>query len=392
MAALRSSLRHYRLLTTITNPTATVTPTIATPNLNLKTNLQPDPSSSYDDNESYKTVKRLAMSKQYNKIESLIESHKKSSKITEERYVCTLIRYYGVAGMYKQAFNLFKQMEMLGTPRTSLSFNALLSAFQMCSKYGDVAKLFDKMPQKYGFEVDKITYCILIKSLCEMGSMEKVLMVLKEMELKRIEIGDTEYCMILNSLFKKKMVEEAEKMWKELSEKGWSPDVGAYNARIANVDEGKPEDILALMEEMKRNGVKPDTTSYNCLFSCYSKMGMVAEAQKVYKDLEGNGCSPNGSTYRSLIIHLCMTEDFDSAYVIFKESVTKGKAPAYRLLKKVVEGLVKCSKTDKAKELLETLRETYGDNLRNDWNKLELTLGLSNGEEASTQKASTDSA
>ncbi|KAL5710974.1 hypothetical protein ACHQM5_021476 [Ranunculus cassubicifolius] len=378
-AALRSSIRHYRRLSTITT-----TPTRS--NAVIPKQLSQD--HFYDDNHSWQTVHTLISSREFAKLDSYIVSLTQDPKLTtDEPYLSSLIRYYGAARMYTKALNLYNQMEQLGTPRSSLSFNALLFAFIKSKRYRDVVKVFDEMPLKNGFSPDNFSYRYLIEARCGLGEIELALLILKEMEEKDVEVCTIPYCVILNALYIKGDNEVVERVWKEMIEKGCLPDVVAYNVRIAHTEKGKPEEILALMEEMRVRGLEPDITSYNYLFACYSKKGMVEEAWKVYEDLGKNGCVPNGGTYRSLVVHLCKIKDFDKAYEVFKESAQKNKTQSYDVLKKLVDGLVKSSKRKEAMELIDTMRQIHQDKVSDDWKKLEARLGLNKDEDDITEQA-----
>ncbi|MCE5166996.1 hypothetical protein HAX54_033029, partial [Datura stramonium] len=102
-------------------------------------------------------------------------------------------------------------MDDLGTPRSATSFNVLLSACVQSKLYDRVAQLFDEIPVKYGFLPDKVSYGILIRSYCEMGSPEMAMERLKEMEEKGVEITIVTLTTILHSFYKKGKSDEAEK-------------------------------------------------------------------------------------------------------------------------------------------------------------------------------------
>ncbi|KAF8406407.1 hypothetical protein HHK36_008494 [Tetracentron sinense] len=335
------------------------------------------------------TVKRLAKSRRFSDIEALIESHKKDPKITQEPYLSTLIRSYGRAGMFDHAFKTFNQMDELGTPRSAISFNALLSACNQSKKFDRVPKLFSEIPQKYGFSPDKISYGILIKSLCESDLPQSAFQVLKEMEEKNVEITAIAFTTILDALYKKGKINEAQQIWKKMTETGCSLDVAAYNVRLMHAQQGNPEDVLALIEEMNSAGIKPDTISYNYLLTCYCKHGMIEEAKKVYEDLEGNGCAPNAATYRTFMHYLCRNGDFDMGFEIFKESVRRDKIPDFGTMKHLVEGLVKNSKLNEAKGLIKTVNRKFPANFLNAWKKLEMDLGLNITQEATVAASAT---
>ncbi|KAK4711893.1 hypothetical protein R3W88_006406 [Solanum pinnatisectum] len=326
------------------------------------------------------TVKRLAKSHRFSDIENFLESHKNSPKITQEPFLSSIIRSYGVAGMFDHAFKIYHQMDDLGTPRSAISFNVLLSACVRSKLYDRVPPLFDEIPVKYGFLPDKVSYGILIRSYCEMGSPEMAMERLKEMKEKRVEITSVTFTTILHSFYKKGKSDEAEKVWNEMVNRGCGPDVGAYNVKIMNIQGGDPEGVKALIEEMNDAGLKPDTISYNYLMTCYCRNELIDEAQKVYDDLEKNGCNPNAATFRTLIFYLCKKGRFETGYKVFKESVKVQKIPDFDTLKYLVEGLVKKSKLKDAKGMSRTMKKKFPPNLIKAWTKLEEELGLAKAE------------
>lgn len=322
------------------------------------------------------TVRRLAKSKRFSDVETLIESHKNDPKITQEPYLCNLIRSYGQAGMFDHAMRTFDQMDELGTPRSVISFNALLFACTRSRLYDKVPILFDEIPKKYNLSPDKISYGLLLKSHCDSGSSDKALELLNEMENKGIEVTTVTYTTVLNCLYKQGNAEEAERLWTEMEKKGVELDVAAYNVRITNIYGGDPEKLKELIDGMRDAGLKPDTISYNFLMTCYCKNEMMDEARKVYEGLEENGCNPNATTFRTLIYHLCRSGNFDKGYKLFKESVMVHKIPDFNTVKLLVEGLVKKKKMKEAKGMIRTIKKKFPPNVLRGWKKVEEELGL----------------
>lgn len=334
------------------------------------------------------TVRRLAKSHRFSDIENFLESHKNDPKVTQEPFLSSLIRSYGIAGMFDQALNTFNQMDDLGTPRSSISFNAILSACNASKCFSRVPELFDDIPKRYNLLPDKVTYGILIKAYCEMGSPESAIERLEEMKEKGVEITAISFTTILHSLYKNGKNDEAEKIWSDMVRKGCSLDVGAYNVRISHIHGENPDNVKGLIDEMMNIGLKPDTITYNYLMSCYAANGMIDEAEQVYKDLEGNGCNPNAATFRTLIFYLCKKGRFETGYKVFKESVRVHKIPDFNTLKYLFEGLVKKSKMKEAKGMIRTVKKKFPPNVVKAWEKLQVELGLvnvdSNGNEVKT--------
>ncbi|CAI9781012.1 unnamed protein product [Fraxinus pennsylvanica] len=323
------------------------------------------------------TVRRLAKSHRFSDIESFLESHKTLPQITEEAFLASLIRSYGVAGMFENALKTFDEMNSLGTPRSSLSFNALLTACVHSKLFDRVPTYFSEIPAKNGFSPDKFSFGILIKAYCEMGSPEMAIEKLSEMEEKGIEVTPVTFTTILHGLYKKGRSEEAERFWDErVTKKGCVPDVGAYNVRLMHIHGGEVEGVTRLIDEMCNAGIKPDAISYNYLMTCYCKNGMMDEAKKVYDELGSKCCNPNTTTFRTLVFHLCEQGRYVTGYKVFKESVKLHKIPDFNTLKYLAEGLAKNGHTNELKAMIRTMNKKFPPNLLKAWGKLVEDLGL----------------
>ncbi|KAI3898079.1 hypothetical protein MKW92_012824 [Papaver armeniacum] len=375
-----SSIRHVRLFsTTTTNTTTNSSSSISNrvARSELQREFDPDKAlsiySSVSDHSTRTrdlTIKRLAKSRRFSDIEKLIESQKKSPKITEEPFLSTLIKSYGRAGMFDHALRTFDQMEELGTPRSALSFNALL----MACKADQVPKLFSEISEKYKISPDKVSYGILVRSYCESGSPESGLTVLKEMEEKNVEITAITYTILLDAFYKKKCIEEADKIWKEMAEKGLL-DVTAFNVRIMRTHLGPAEDVLSLIDEIKTLGLIPDAVTYNNLLICYCNHGLIEEAKKVYESFAENKCVPNVVTFTNFIYHLCKNGEVDKGFEVFKDSLKRDKLPNFTSMKYLVQGLYEKSKLEEAKQVIDIAKRKCRPNFLNAWKKIERDLG-----------------
>ncbi|GAB4848871.1 hypothetical protein Ancab_003665 [Ancistrocladus abbreviatus] len=396
MSARSLSLRHVRRLSAASSAATTIS--ISKAKSKLRSEYDPDEAlkiySSVSDHYTSPVssryaqdlaVKRLAKARRFADIEALIESHKSDPKITQEPYLCTLIRSYGRARMFDHALETYIQMDELGTRRSSISFNALLAACNNSRLFDRVPELFDEMPKRYGVVPDKVSYGILVKSYCEKGSPELAIETLSKMEEKGIEVTAVTFTTILDSLYKKGKGDEAERIWSDMMRKGCTPDAAAYNVKIMYASGGEPDNVKRLIEEMSAAGLKPDTISYNYLMTSYCKNGTMEEAEKVYRELEGNGCHPNAATFRTLIYYLCKNGQFVKGYKVFKHSVECHRIPDFGTLKHLVEGLVKQKQMKEAKGLIRTVKKKFPADFLKSWEKVEVELGLA-AEESSLEQ------
>nr|ACF78988.1 unknown [Zea mays] len=185
------------------------------------------------------------------------------------------------------------------------------------------------------------------------------------------------YTTLIDSMYKRKMTNEAESLWKEMVESECEPDVATYNVKAMYYAlHGKPEEVMEVMTEMEAAGVKPDTTTYNFLMTSYCKSGKLEDAKVLYHSLAEKGCSADAATYKHMLAELCAYGDFDAGLGIFKDSLKRRKVPDFRTMKGLVEGLAKGGRVADAKEVVAEVKKMFPENLLSGWKKVEKELGL----------------
>ncbi|CAL9081493.1 unnamed protein product [Musa acuminata var. zebrina] len=334
-------------------------------------------------------IRRLARLRRFSDIELLLEPLKKDREnASSESFLASVVASYASAGMLDQALRTLDEIPRLGSPRTAISLNALLSALNHSPRrFGRrrlVPELFADLRRKLSIAPDAVSYGILAKNHCLAGEAKKAVPIIKEMEEKKIEVTAVIYTTILDSLYKEGKPQEAERLWKEMNTKGIQPDLPAYNVRVMyRASHGKPKEVLELIGEIKSAGLKPDIITYNYLMACYCSHGRFEDAKKVYRELEEKGCVPNSSTCKSLVLALCKKGDFGGGLDVFMDSMKHGKLPDLGSVKLLVEGLVKASKLRDAKRVVGGLKKKFPEDFVGEWKKLEKVVGLSADEEGS---------
>ncbi|CAN6463446.1 unnamed protein product [Victoria cruziana] len=326
-------------------------------------------------------VRRLGKQRRSSDVEAFLEGMKKHHPQTAnpEAFLSGLIISYGKAGMIDHAVRSFDELEGLGVRPSVAAFNALLAACVRAKRFDMVPDLFRDIPSRYPeISPDKISYGVLAKALCERGNPKKAYNLLKEMEEKEIEITGVTYTTILDGFYKMRSAKMGDKIWDLMREKDSSLiDSTAYNAKLLNVAlNGKPEEVLKLLEEMEQVGIKPNVVSYNFLLTSYCRNGNYEEGKKVYRQMRGKGCHPNAATYRSLLYFLSKGGDLDSATKVYKDSLRRDRIPDFGTMKIFVRALAKASREADAKTVIAQMKKKYQDSFLNAWRKLEAELGL----------------
>lgn len=330
------------------------------------------------------TVRRLARSRRFSDVEALLEYRMSAAAGLTEHYVATVILSYGTAGMLDHALRTFDEVPVLiSAPHSLVSFNAFLSACIRAKKPNRVPGLFAELSEKHAITPDVVSYGVLVNALCLTGKTDKAIETLKEMvTVKHLEPTTVIYTTLLDSLYKKGKSDEAEALWKEMVGNGCAPDLTAYNVRVMHrAGQGKPEDVLELIGEIEAAGIKPDTITYTYLLTCHCNAGQFEEAKAVYRGLREKGCRPNATMFKIFLSRLCENGDVDTGLEVFEDSLKSNKVPGFRTMKLLVEGLVKGTKLEEAKAVVDKVKKRFPENLVGGWNKVEKELGLSADEQ-----------
>ncbi|KAL7244011.1 hypothetical protein ACSBR1_016271 [Camellia fascicularis] len=300
------------------------------------------------------TVLRLAAARKFSYIEDIIEHQKKYDIITKEGFTVRLIALYGRAGMFDHAHKLFDEMPQLKCERTVLSFNALLSACVNSKKFDKIGELLKDLPAKLSISPDVVSHNTVIKAFCEMGSFDSAFAVIDEMEKNGLKPDLVTFNTLLNAFYKNDRFTDAEEVWALMEDKNVVPNVRSYNPKLrALVADNRISEAIELFEEMGSKEVKPDLFSFNALIKGFCDDGNMEEAKKWYKEMSKNDCNPNRVTFTMLVQLACEKGDFDFALELCKEAISQRCLVDREVKQLVLDGLVKESKMEEAKELVE---------------------------------------
>ncbi|KDP20834.1 hypothetical protein JCGZ_21305 [Jatropha curcas] len=304
--------------------------------------------------DTYKlTVRRLGAAKRFNLIQEILEDQKKYEEISEEAFNARLISLYGKSGMFDDAQKVFDEMTEKKCTRTVLSFNALLAACVNSKKFDKVDGLFRELSQKLKIEPGLASYNIVIKAFCQMGSLDSAMSLLDEMEDKGVHPNLVTFNTLLYGLYKNGRFEDGDWIWSLMAFEN-IPDIRSYNAKLLGLAlEKGTNDAVKLVEEMKIKGIKPDVSSFNALIKGFVKEENLEQAKHWYYEIGNSDCEPDILTFRTLISFACEKDDLKFAFELSKKIISRKCAVNKALLQQVVDGLVKSSQIQEAKELVQ---------------------------------------
>lgn len=308
-------------------------------------------------------VRRLAAANQHSLIEEAVKHQEQVGDVNDVGLRTKLMAIYGRGGMFDNALRLFDEMP----EKSCKSFNGLLAASLYAKKFDMTEKLFKELPEKYGFDVDLVSYNILARSYCQSGSMDLALGVLVEMESNGVAPDLVTFNTLLVGLYRDKKLVEAEKLWSIMGSKNFGPTVRSYDPKIKYlIENDQIEEAVKVFDEMMSKGVKADRLSYYLFIKEYADKGNLEETKRWYDKLSLDMVRPDRRIIKIVLPLVCEEGDLDYAVKLAKDSVTWRCIVNVQVLQDVVDKLVKASKIDEAKDLI-ALTESlhyYNKNLK----------------------------
>ncbi|CAN1198599.1 Pentatricopeptide repeat-containing protein At3g13160, mitochondrial [Linum perenne] len=298
-------------------------------------------------------VRRLASAKCFNWIEEILEDQKRFKDMSKEGFNARLINLYGKAGMFGKAREVFDEMPSRGCDRTTLSFNALLSACLNSKKVEKVEELFKGLSKEMGIQPDVVSYNTLIKAYCDMGSLDSGLEMIKEMEGKGLAPNLVTYNTILHRFYANVKLDDGEKIWGQMLEKGVTPDIRTYNAKLLGLCSAKKmNDAIEWLEEMKKKEINLDAMSYSIMIKGFITADDLEGVRKWYGGMLEAGFKPDKFGYGRLLNFARGKSDFGFAYEVAKDVFKSKKIVDEGVLQKVVELLVVGKMVNEAEEIV----------------------------------------
>ncbi|OAY66942.1 Pentatricopeptide repeat-containing protein, chloroplastic [Ananas comosus] len=112
---------------------------------------------------------------------------------------------------------------------------------------------------------------------------------------------------------------------------------------------------MALVQEMKNNGVRMDSVMYGTLLSICAANNLTEEAEKYFQQMKDEGCHPNLFHYSSLLNAYAVDRDHVKAEKLVNDMKSSGVAPNKVILTTLLKVYARGSLFEKSRDLLAEL-------------------------------------
>lgn len=255
-------------------------------------------------------------------VESLVQ-RLENSRVNLNCFIKTaLLDMFAHCGRLESARQLFDE---LGLQRSSVTWNAMISAYSKNGDLGPARDLFNQMPNRdlvswntmiSGYtqngqsasaielfkgltnagklKPDEVTITATLSACGNLGAIELGHWVLNFGKENQIELGISGLNALLFMYCRCGYVKDAWRIFHEMETK----DVVSYNTLISGLAaHGQGSEALKLLSKMKEEGVKPDHITYLGILTACSHGGLVEEGWQVFNSID----SPSVDHYASMV-------------------------------------------------------------------------------------------
>ncbi|KAG0482736.1 hypothetical protein HPP92_010820 [Vanilla planifolia] len=235
-----------------------------------------------------------------------------------------MIYMYRKAGNYNQARKIFAQMAARGIPKSTITFNSLMS-FE--TSYKEVSNIYDQM-QRSGLRPDVVSYTLLISAYGKARREDEALAVFEEMLDAGVRPTCKAYNVLLDAFAISGMVEQAKTVFKCMRRDKVDPDLCSYATMIsAYVNASDMDGAEKFFRRLKEDGFKPNAVVYGTLMKGYAKANNLERVMRVYERMRVQGVEANQAIYTTIMDVHGKNSDFGTAVVWFKEMGARGFPP-----------------------------------------------------------------
>ncbi|PON97161.1 Tetratricopeptide-like helical domain containing protein [Trema orientale] len=233
------------------------------------------------------------------------------------------LRKMDMRAEFKRVFD--KVREKKGFEMDIWGYNICIHGFGCWGDLGTSLKLFKEMKGLMG--PDMCTYNSLIHVLCFVGKVKDALVVWEELKVSGHEPDEFTYRILIQGCCKSYRIDDATKIFSEMQYNGYSPDTVVYNSLIDGLFKArKVNDACQVFEKMTHEGVRASSWTYNILIDGLFRNGRAEAGYTLFCDLKKKGQFVDGVTYSIVVLQLCREGLLEEALELVEEMESRGFA------------------------------------------------------------------
>ncbi|KAL2340997.1 hypothetical protein Fmac_008937 [Flemingia macrophylla] len=230
-----------------------------------------------------------------------------------------------ILGRTRQFETMVALLEEMGEKGllTMETFSIAIQAFAEAKQRKKAVGIFYLM-KKHEVDVGVINFLLVSLGKAKLGKEAQV--VFEKLEGRFTPDLQT-YTKLLSGWCKIKNLLEAGRVWNEMTDRGFKPDIVVHNIMLEGLLKcRKKSDAIKLFEIMKAKdrGCQADAALYTCLILGFGRQKMMDMVYNLLREMRERGCSSDGRTYNALIKLMTSQHMPDDAVRIYKKMLQSG--------------------------------------------------------------------
>lgn len=264
----------------------------------------------------------------------------------------SLVDMYAKDGQFDAACQVFRMMPY----KNAVSWSALISGFAQNGRADETLDLFREV-STYGLQPDSGALVSALLACANMGLL-KLGKSIHGFILRRLEFDCILGTAVLDMYSKCGSLEGAQKLFSRIS----SRDLVLWNAMIACCGtHGRGHDALAMFQELRETGIKPDHSTFASLLSALSHSGLVEEGKFWFdRMLKEFGVEPAEKHYVCIVDLLARSGLVEEANDLLKSMQTE---PTIALWVALLSGCLNNKKLEIGETIAEKILESQPEDI-----------------------------
>lgn len=210
---------------------------------------------------------------------------------------------------------------------------------------------FQWVGQCPGYEHNTITYNAAARVLGGDDSISEFWSVVEEMKGAGHEMDIDNYIKISRTFQKKRMVEDAVKLYEFMMDGPYKPSIQDCSMLLRSISASANPDLDLVFRVARKCESMGHTLSkavYDGIHRSLTKAGQFDEAEKIINVMTNAGYEPDNLTYSQLVFGLCKARRFEEAYKVLVDMEENGCTPDIKTWTILIQGHCAAGEVDKA--------------------------------------------
>ncbi|RCV22392.1 hypothetical protein SETIT_4G216900v2 [Setaria italica] len=294
----------------------------------------------------------LTNQRMFESIPSLLAQVELAGLRPDSIFFNALINAFVEAKRMGEAINTFWKMKHSGCHPTTSTFNTLIKGYGIVGKPEESQRVFDMMGVEESVRPNLTTYNILVKAWCDQRNVEEAWSIVGKMRASGLEPDIITYNTIASAYANNDETWRAEELIVEIqtrvrtSERTWGIIIGGY------CREGRLEEALRCVRQMKDAGVIPNVVIFNTLLKGFLDANDMAAVNNILRLMEQFGIKPDIVTYSHQLNTFSSLGHMAKCMKVFDKMIEAGIEPDPQVYSILAKGYVRAQQPEKAEELL----------------------------------------